>query len=249
MMAAAQHQQLVVGPSGPGTQPAPASARDTAGLINEGQRINPASFTPAELQELLDGLPAAIRRDIKLVLLPMSSSRENALMVNAIQRASASKTILVRVSRPLPVTAATTTTAAANDAGVMDGLLDSDKTERAQLASAAAPAITVVVVDRSPGAPMRHQNTDDEVGLVVSGQIVRLHGGELLGHGLSLGARDDLRKRLLSRRARLRRRARAVQRCMPAWRRGRRRAAAHRYGFARRQRHHLDGRRAGCARR
>ena len=51
-MAAAQNQQLVVGPSGPGTQPTPASARDTAGLINEGQRLNPASFTPAELQEL-----------------------------------------------------------------------------------------------------------------------------------------------------------------------------------------------------
>jgi len=52
MVAAQNSQQLVVGLPGAGTQPAPASARDSAGLINEGQRVNPASFTPAELQEL-----------------------------------------------------------------------------------------------------------------------------------------------------------------------------------------------------
>lgn len=44
--------------------------------------------TLAELAELYDLLPPAVRADVSLLLLPMTSLAENALMVNALQRSS-----------------------------------------------------------------------------------------------------------------------------------------------------------------
>jgi trehalose synthase len=42
----------------------------------------------AELTARYTGLPEAVRRDIAIVTLPMASRKQNALMVNALQRAS-----------------------------------------------------------------------------------------------------------------------------------------------------------------
>ena len=65
--------------------------------------------------------------------------------------------------------------------GVVDGLggNDSDKTEQAQEPLRSGPSITVVVIYANNNKD-RRRDTDEELGLVVSSQIIRLHGGDMV---------------------------------------------------------------------
>ena len=65
--------------------------------------------------------------------------------------------------------------------GVVDGLggNDSDKTEQAMETLRSGPSITVVVIYANNNKD-RRRDTDEELGLVVSSQIIRLHGGDMV---------------------------------------------------------------------